>query len=143
MFLRTLLPHGAVVTRRGGPGHDAWGHPSEPTAQYNHPGEGRQKPPICPWRLEVTAPAGEVRALFLNVFEVAAEGQRAMTPVRLVSESKDEVTVEIGEGAEARRVSFRASGSLGGRVGTVGGQTHSLAEEIRGSAEYLQRAGGR
>jgi hypothetical protein len=143
MFLRTLLPRGAVVTRRGGTGYEAWGHPSEATAQYNHESEGRQKPPICPWRLEVAAPPGETRALFLNVFEIAAEGRRAMTPVRLVSDNKDEVTVEIGEGAQAWRVSFHASGALGGRVGTAGGQTRNLAMAVRVTPQYLQRAGRR
>jgi hypothetical protein len=145
MFLRTLLPRGAVVTRRGGTGHEAWGHPLEPSAQYNHPGEGRQKPPICPWRLEVAAPGGAARSLFLNVFEVAGEGQRAMSRVRLVSESKEEVVVEIGEGGEVRRVSFRATGPLGGTVGPVRGRKRKLAEEIVTVGQYparpLQRVG--
>jgi hypothetical protein len=131
------------VTRRGGAGYEAWGHPVEATAQYNHESEGRRKPPICPWRLEVAAPPGEARALFLNVFEVAAEGRRAMTPVRLAVDNQDEVVVEIGEGAEARRVSFRASGALGGRVGTAGGQTRNLAKEVRVTPQHLQWAGGR
>jgi hypothetical protein len=136
MFLSMLLPHRAVVTRRGGPGYDAWGHPSEPTAQYNHEKPGRQKPPICPWRLEVAAPMGEARALFLNVFEIAREAQRSPTPVKLISENKDEVTLEIGQGAEARRISFRASGPLGGMVSAAGGGSRKLAEEIRVAGQY-------
>jgi hypothetical protein len=135
MFLRTLLPGGAVLTRRGGAGHDAWGHPSEPSAQYNHDRDGRQKPPICPWRLEVAAPAGEARALFLHVFEVAREDQRAMTPVRLASESPN-VTVEIGEGMEARQVSFRSEGSPGGTIGKARGQSRKLAEQVQVAAQY-------
>jgi hypothetical protein len=136
MFLSMLLPRGAVVTRRGGPGYDAWGHPAEPTAQYNHEKPGRQKPPICPWRLEVAAPHGEARALFLNVFEVTRENRATPAPVKLVSESDEEVTVEIGEGAEARRVSFRATGPLGGTVGTARGERRTLAEGLRVAAQY-------
>jgi hypothetical protein len=136
MFLSMLLPHGAVVTRRGSAGYDAWGHPSEPTAQYNHEKPGRQKPPICPWRLEVAAPAGEVGTRFLNVFEVARDDQRAATPVRLVAENKEEVIVELGEGAEARRVSFPATGPLGGAVGTVRGERRTLAAGVRVAGQY-------
>jgi hypothetical protein len=136
MFLRMLLLRGAIVTRRGGQGHDAWGHPSEPTAQYNHEREGRHKPLLCPWRLEAAAPQGEARTLFLHVFEVAREDQRAPTPVRLVSESKEEVIVQIGQGTAARRVSFRAAGPLGGTVGTARGQSRKLAEQIQVAAQY-------
>jgi hypothetical protein len=136
MFLTTLLPREAVVTRRGGEGHDAWGHPLEPTAQYNHVKPGRERPPICPWRLEVAAPEGRARVLFLHVFEVGREDQRARTPVRLVAETEQEVTVEIGEGATARRVSLRAAGPLGGTVRAGAGASRALAEEVRNSAQY-------
>ena len=40
MFLHTLLPQKAEIVLRGGPGKEAWGHPLEPTAQYNHMTEG-------------------------------------------------------------------------------------------------------
>ena len=36
MFLTTVLPANAQIVTRGGPGQEAWGHPLEPTAQYNH-----------------------------------------------------------------------------------------------------------
>src|SRR5205814_299712 len=117
MFMTTLLPHGAVITRRGGKGYNAWGHPLEPAAQYNHESAGREKPPICPWRLEVAAPEGRARALFLHeevaapegraralflhVFEAGRDDQRAGTPVKLIAENEQEVTVEIGQGAGA------------------------------------------
>jgi hypothetical protein len=140
VFLRTLLPHGAVVTRRGGPGYDAWGHPSEPTAQYNHESPGRHRPPICPWRLEVAAPHGEARALFLNVFEVTREEQRVPTPVRLISQTASEVSVQFGDGAGARRVSFRAAGPLGGAVSTSGGGSRKLAEGNRVADQYGRAA---
>lgn len=53
MFLHPLLPANAKIVVRGGVGQEAWGHPLEPTAQYNHATEGRAKPPICAWRIEV------------------------------------------------------------------------------------------
>jgi hypothetical protein len=136
MFLSMLLPRAAVVTRRGGPGYDAWGHPSEPSAQYNHESPGRHRPPICPWRLEVAAPPGEARTLFLNVFEVAREDQRVATPIKLVAGTGTEVSVQIGDGAQARRVSFRSSGPLGGTIGAARGEGRKLAEEIRAAGRY-------
>lgn len=136
MFLTQLLPHGAVVTRRGGEGHDAWGHPLETTAQYNHVAPGREKPPICPWRLEVAAPDGQARALFLHVFEVGRADQREATPVKLLSETAEQVVLEIGTGAAARRVSFRVTGAMGGTVGTLGGASRALVEDIRVGEQY-------
>ena len=58
------------------------------------------------------------------------------TPVRLVSANQKEVIVQIGAGAEARRVSFRAAGPLARTVGTVHGRSRKLAEEIRVAAQY-------
>jgi hypothetical protein len=136
MFLTALLPHGAVVTRRGGAGYEAWGHPLEPTAQYNHMLPGREKPPVCPWRLEVAAPEGQARALFLHVFEVGREEQRAATTVKLLSETAEQVVLEIGTGAAARRVSLRVSGPLGGTVAVAGGASKPLAEDIQVAAQY-------
>jgi hypothetical protein len=136
MFLTSLLPQGAVVTRRGGKGHDAWGHPLEPTAQYNHERPGRERPPICPWRLEVAAPDGTARVLFLHVFEVAAENQQEQTPVRLIAQDEEQVVLEIGAGDGARRVSFRAAGPLGGTVGASGGETQVLTQELRVAGQY-------
>lgn len=48
MFLTTVLPRDARIAKRGGPGQQAWGHPLEPSAQYNHLSEGRNRPPLCP-----------------------------------------------------------------------------------------------
>ena len=73
MFMRTLLPAPAEIGVRGGPGQEAWGHPLEKTAQYNHVAEGRSKPPICPWRIEVSGPGNGARTLFLHVFEITDE----------------------------------------------------------------------
>ena len=80
-FLKTVLPAGATVTRRGGEDHEFWGHPEEPTAQYNHVGKSTGRPPIVPWRLEVAAPVGETRQYFLHVFEIGNEEDTQMSEV--------------------------------------------------------------
>jgi hypothetical protein len=110
MFLTTVLPENAEIITRGGPGQEAWGHPLEPTAQYNHDSPGRLKPPICPWRIEVSDPSPGPRTLFLHVFEIGGESDRQPTPVRLLAPSG----VEIGD---RWRVQFNANGPIGGTVG--------------------------
>jgi hypothetical protein len=84
-FLRTLLPEKAVVIVRGGEGHDFWGHPLEPAAQYNHKHRGPQgdAPPIVPWRIEVTPAERDTRQYFLHVMEIADEADERMSDVRL------------------------------------------------------------
>ena len=56
LFLRTLLPRDATITKLGGDGYRNWGHPLEPAAQYDHTGHGRDGAPLCDWRLAVAAP---------------------------------------------------------------------------------------
>lgn len=84
-FLRTVLPEKAVVTVRGGEGHDFWGHPLEPTAQYNHKHKGPQgeAPPVVPWRIEVTPSEQAMRQYFLHVMEIGDERDERMSDVRL------------------------------------------------------------
>lgn len=84
-FLRTVLPEKAVVTLRGGEGHDFWGHPLEPAAQYNHKHAGRpgDAPPVVPWRIEVSPAGIAARQYFLHVLEIGEEGDTRMSPVRL------------------------------------------------------------
>jgi hypothetical protein len=84
-FLKTVLPEKAEVTIRGGDGHDFWGHPLEPTAQYNHKHQGREgdAAPVVPWRIEVT-PSGQAnRQYFLHVMEIAGENAERMSDVQL------------------------------------------------------------
>lgn len=86
-FFTTLLPKNPTITKRGGEGHDLWGHPNEPTAQYNHEGGGnnsRTRLPLVPWRLEIEAPKGEAKAFYLNVLEIGAEEDKAGTPLELI-----------------------------------------------------------
>jgi hypothetical protein len=124
MFLHTLLPANADIVVRGGPGKEAWGHPLEPAAQYNHATEGRAKPPICPWRIEVGDPSDGKRSLFLHVFELGKETTPQEVPVKFVPPAG----LEIGE---HWRVSFNATGALGGTVGD-----RPLATTIQADAQY-------
>jgi hypothetical protein len=107
-FLHALLPADAGVVVRGGPGKEAWGHPLEPKAQYNHDTPGRKRPPICPWRIEVADPSKGSRTLFLHVLEVTDEGVTQPTSVTLAGTG-----VDLGDG---RKVRFNAEGPLGGTL---------------------------
>lgn len=109
MFMQTLLPAAADVVIRGGPGRQAWGHPLEKTAQYNHVTEGRSKPPLCPWRIEVADLGEGARSLFLQVFEITEEAVTQPTPLHLAPPAG----VDIGD---LWRVRFAADGPPGGEV---------------------------
>lgn len=110
MFLHTLLPEMAQIVTRGGPGKEAWGHPLEETAQYNHTAKGRMKPPVCPWRIEVGDPGDSSRSLFLHVFEIADEQLRQPTAVKFVAPAGVDI-------AERWQIRFNPAGPLGGTIG--------------------------
>ncbi len=124
MFLHTLLPRKAEIAVRGGPGNEAWGHPLEPTAQYNHMTERRSKPPICPWRIEVGDPEKGVRSLFLHVFEIADEDFLGPTAIELVAPAGVNI-------AQRWQVHFNPKGALGG---TINGKP--LTTTIRAETQY-------
>jgi len=124
MFLHTLLPQKAEIVLRGGPGREAWGHPLEPTAQYNHVTEGRAKPPVCPWRIEVGDPESGSRTLFLHVFEVADDNVRQPTTVEFAAPA----SVNI---ARQWQVRFNPKGTLGGMV-----NDKSLTTTIQTETQY-------
>jgi hypothetical protein len=110
MFLHTLLPEKAQIVTRGGPGKEAWGHPLEATAQYNHMSKGRMRPPVCPWRIEVGDAGDGNRSLFLHVFEIADEKIRQATDVKFVTPAGVDI-------AERWQVRFNPAGPLGGKIG--------------------------
>jgi hypothetical protein len=110
MVLHTLLPDKAQIVIRGGPGKEAWGHPLEPTGQYNHMTEGRSRPPICPWRIEVGDSDSGSRSLFLHVFEIADEGTAQPVAVTFVPPAGIDI-------AGRWQVQFNPAGPLGGTVG--------------------------
>jgi hypothetical protein len=109
LFLRVVLPKDAEIRTRGGAGQEAWGHPLESTAQYNHVAPGRDKPPICPWRIEVGDPAPQARTLFLHVFEIVDEQVRQPSRVQLVGPAGVDI-------ADRWQVRFHTDGPLGGDV---------------------------
>jgi hypothetical protein len=105
-FLTTLLPTEAMMVKRGGEGHQFWGHPDEPTAQYNHVSRNSHLPPYVAWRLEVAAREGNLRDYFLHVIQVTDSG--SAVPVTLLdSDGYKGVRVEVGGGIE---VTFAAEG---------------------------------
>jgi hypothetical protein len=122
-FLSSLLPASAEIVTRGGPGHEAWGHPLEPKGQYNHESPGRKEPPICPWRIEVGDRGPSPRTLFLHVLEIAPEGATP-TEVKFVAPAG----LDLGDG---RRVRFNVEGPLGGSV-----NGSALAGNVRIEAQY-------
>ena len=124
MFLHPLLPERAEIVVRGGPGKEAWGHPLEPTAQYNHMTEGRLKPPICPWRIEVGDPSSASRTLFLHVFEIVDEQVFQPAAVTYVAPGGIDI-------ADRWQVHFNATGELGGTV-----NNEPLATTIRIESQY-------
>jgi hypothetical protein len=109
MFLHTLLPQKAGIVIRGGPGNEAWGHPLEPTAQYNHRTEGQSKPPVCPWRIEVSDTEKGSKTLFLHIFEITDEHNLKPAPVQFAAPA--DVSI-----ARLWQVQFNPKGTLGGTV---------------------------
>lgn len=124
MFLHTLLPQKAQIVVRGGPGKEAWGHPLEPAAQYNHISEGRLKPPVCPWRIEVGDAATGPRTLFLRVFEITDEKTQAPAEVRFVPPAGVDI-------AGRWHVRFNLAGTLGGTL-----EGNPLATTVSTESQY-------
>jgi hypothetical protein len=110
MFMHTLLPDMAQIVIRGGPGEEAWGHPLEKTAQYNHTSKNRMKPPVCPWRIEVADPGDSSRSLFLHVFEITDQQVSRSTDVKFVPPAGVDI-------AGLWQVRFNPTGPLGGKIG--------------------------
>jgi len=124
MFLHPLLPQKAQIVIRGGSGKEAWGHPLEPTAQYNHMTEGRLKPPICPWRIEVGDPDSGSHTLFLHVFEIVDEQVLQPAVVTFVAPAGINI-------ADQWQVRFNATGELGGTV-----NNEPLAATVKTETQY-------
>lgn len=121
-FLTTLLPTEATMVKRGGEGHEFWGHPDEPTAQYNHVSRRSHLPPYVDWRLEVAAPEGNLREYFLNVIQVADSGPAA--PITLLDEDGYKgVRVEVGGGID---VTFAAEGKPVAKIKVAGEAVQTL-----------------
>ena len=113
--MTALLPEGAAITKRGGKGHEFWGHPNEPTAQYNHLGRQSHRPPIVPWRLEVKSPGNSLHECFLHVIEIGEQSQKSASRVSLLDRG-----IYQGAGLEEAgtpvEVLFATEGNLTARV---------------------------
>ncbi len=108
-FMHCLQPQEPEIVIRGGPGREAWGHPLEPSAQYNHETEGRRRPPICPWRIEVGDKGTGTRSHFLHVIEVADETATGPADVKFAPPAG----VDMGTRWKVR---FNAAGPPGGTL---------------------------
>jgi hypothetical protein len=124
MFLHTLLPQKAGIVIRGGPGNEAWGHPLEPTAQYNHVTEGWSKPPVCPWRIEVSDTESGSKTLFLHIFEITDEHHLQPAPVQFAAPAGVDI-------AQQWQVRFNPKDAPGG---TINGKP--LTTTIRTETQY-------
>ena len=85
---------------------------------------GRDRPPVCPWRIEVGDPGTGARSLFLHVLELADEEVHDSTDVTLVGAA--------GVDIDGRwKVRFNAEGALGGSIGGV-----PLATTLKTEGQY-------
>ena len=120
--MQTLAPAGARITKRGGEGHEFWGHPSNPEAQYNHTLDNRgverpqyRRPPYSPWRLEVEAPGQRAREYFLHVLFVGDEGGAEPARAQRI-EGNEQLGARIPLGERTVTVMFALSGPAGGTL---------------------------
>ena len=129
-FLKTLLPQSAVITKRGGKDYDLWGHPHEPTAQYNHTGKDSKTAPKVLWRIEVEAPQGEERDYFLHVLEIGNEFDKKMSDVSLLEKGDEAgVSLESGSGYQIE-VYFSRQGGMSATIKFGQENTEQLSEII-------------
>ena len=122
MFLKTIAPAKVRITKRGGPGHDFWGHPDNQAAQYNHTLDIRdrdnpayRRPPFSPWRLEVAAPRGPLRDYFLHALFLTGE-QATQAPATERLEESGRLGVRFRLGDRTVTAFFDKTGPLGGRL---------------------------
>jgi hypothetical protein len=121
-ILRTLAPQRARITKRGGVGHDFWGHPYNSAAQYNHTLDRDgidqavyRRPPFSPWRLEVEPPAPSARDYFLHLLYVTEESVENLPPCERIQDGS-RLGARFTLGDREIRVLFDTSGPIGGRL---------------------------
>jgi hypothetical protein len=114
-FLKTVLPENATIVKRGGDGHQFWGHPHEPSAQYNHVGRDSRRPPVVPWRLEVEGPGGMERDYFLHVLEIGEENDTAMSKVEMIRRD-GKVGIRLLRNGSPLEVLFSSTGTMSAHV---------------------------
>ena len=142
VIMKTLAPDPVRITKRGGEGHDFWGNPHNPEAQYNHvlnrggeEDEAYRKPPLSPWRLEVEPTSPAARDYFLHLLCITDEGTREMPPAERLEEG-NRVGARITLGGREVMVLFNKTGPLGGHLTiSEGGKTLHDADLAQGVPE--------
>jgi heparin/heparan-sulfate lyase len=129
--LTTLLPHEFTITKRGGEGHQFWGHPHEPTAQYNHAGSESDRAPVVNWRLEIESGNQVERDYFLNVLEITDEGVSEYAGVSLIEDGSEKTGVKIvpSDGGEPIEVWFSPEGEMSAEI-MFGDEIEQLPSEV-------------
>jgi len=135
LMMKALAPAPVRITKRGGKGHDFWGHPYNPEAQYNHTldkngkeSDAYLKPTFSPWRLEVEPTTRNTRDYFLNVFFVTDEGARSMPAIERLEEGNS-LGARISLGEREVTVRFNKTGAISGHLTiTEAGRTIHDAE---------------
>jgi hypothetical protein len=145
--IRTLLPKGAQITKRGGAGFELWGNPHDPKATNGADPERQQQSDIdlCLWRVEVEPPDRSDEHHFLHVlipYGDAAGKERGVFPpppgaFKLAETASQEgVSLEMTNGSWT--VLFNRRGSPGGAVSVRHGATPAftapLATEVRANS---------
>jgi hypothetical protein len=145
--IRTLLPKGARITKRGGEGFELWGNPHDPkTSNGTDPERQKQSDiDVCLWRVEVEPPELSEEHHFLHVLvpysETAGQeaGRYAPAPgaFKLVENGSQEgVTLETTSGSWT--VLFNNQGVPGGAVSIRQKETPAfaarLATEVRANS---------
>lgn len=120
--LSVIFPLNARLVKRGGQGHEFWGHPDEPSAQYNHTSRRSHLPPFVPWRLEIGAPTGNFRDCFLNVIQLVDNGSAASV-TRLDQGDSKGVRIDVAGGIE---IMFSTGGDPVARIRVAGGPVQTL-----------------
>ncbi|MCZ2076484.1 MAG: hypothetical protein HUU41_07135 [Bryobacteraceae bacterium] len=136
--LQAVAPRAVRITKRGGDGHDFWGHPYNPAAQYNHTldikgveNEAYRRPPYSPWRLEVEPVESQVRDYFLHVLFLKNEGDPDGAGAERI-EQQNRLGAHIPLGSRSVTVLFELEGPPGGRLTIAdGGRTIHEAELAR------------
>jgi hypothetical protein len=120
--MQTLAPAPAAITKRGGPGHDFWGHPHNPDAQYNHTLDKDgvdqavyRRPPFSPWRLEVEPVGRRERDYFLNLLFVLDEPAPEIAPAERI-DGDGVVGARFTLGERTVSVAFRPAEPLASSV---------------------------
>ena len=146
--LRTLLPKGARITKRGGEGFETWGNPHDPNAANSGADPERRKDSdidLCLWRIEVEPPNRSTEHHFLHVLipypDAAGKESGMLSPApgafKLVENTtQDGVALETTNGSWT--ILFNRQGSPGGAVsvrhGTSPAFTSPLANQVKANA---------